>query len=94
MKVAQNIVKRLAVTEKSSRLSATANQYVLEVAPDANKLEIKKAVESLFKVKVTGVRTYNRASRTVRDRRNRPARLAGCKRAIVTLQAGDKIDLT
>lgn len=94
MKLPQNIVKRLALTEKSSRLSASANQYVFDVAPDSNKLEIKSAVEALFKVKVLGVRTLNRSSQFTRDRRNRVARTSAFKRAIVTLQQGDKIDLT
>jgi len=93
MKQAQTIIRRLTLTEKSSRLSETANQYIVEVAADANKIEIKSAVEQLFKVKVVRVNTLNRRPRFVRDRRGRDGRLAGAKRAIVTLKQGDKIQL-
>lgn len=93
MKHAQAIIRRLTLTEKGSRLSETANQYFIDVATDANKLEIKRAVEEQFKVKVVRVNTLNRRPRIVRDRRGRDGRQAGCKRAIVTLKQGDKIQL-
>ena len=70
MRTPQSIIKRPLLTEKSARLRETggaaqapaegtdvAQQIVFEVAPDANKIEIRQAIQSLFKVSVTGVRT-------------------------------------
>jgi large subunit ribosomal protein L23 len=94
MKQPQNVIKRMTMTEKGSRLSETANQYVLEVHPDANKIEIKRAVEQLFKVTVRRVNTLNRMGRETSARRSRAGVTAAVKRAIVTLKQGDKIDLT
>jgi len=94
MKQPQNVIKRMTMTEKGSRLSETANQYVFEVHRDANKIEIKRAVEQLFKVNVIRVNTLNRIGRETSARRFRAGTTAAVKRAIVTLKQGDKIDLT
>lgn len=94
MKQSELIVKRLDLTEKGARLSEQDNQYLFEVAPDANKIEIKRAVEALFKVKVEKVNTLNRVGKAKRNRRGQTGYRADWKRAIVTLQEGDKIDLT
>ena len=94
MKHAQSVVRRLMLSEKGARLSETENKYFVEVAPNANKIDIKRAVEQLFKVKVVGVNTLNRMGKLKRDRRWRLSHAASWKRAVVTLKAGDKIDLT
>jgi large subunit ribosomal protein L23 len=94
MKQAQTIIKRMLLTEKSTRLTEHGNHYVFEVYPHTNKLEIKRAVEQLFKVNVTKVNTLNRKSVATSGRRYRPGHTSASKRAIVTLKAGQKIDLT
>lgn len=93
MKPTQDIIKRIVLTEKGSRLTSFGNQYLFEVSPDSNKLEIKRAVEQLFKVNVTRVNTMNRRPKATSARRFRPGRTAGSKRALVKLKSGEKIDL-
>jgi len=68
------------------------NKYTFMVAPDANKTQIKLAVEQVFGVKVTGVNTNNREGKRVRTRSGW-GRRAATKRAIVTVAAGDRIDI-
>lgn len=79
------------VSEKSTRLADTNRQFTFRVAPDANKREIAKAVESLFEVKVTAVQVVN-----MKGKRKRFGRFEGrrtdWKKAYVTLQEGDDID--
>ena len=104
MRDAQSIIKRPLLTEKSSRLRETggaadrhaegdsyAQQVVFEVARDANKIEIRGAVQSLFKVTVTSVRTL-----VVRGKQKRVGRFSGrrpsWKKAFVTLKPGDNIE--
>ena len=104
MRDAQSIIRRPLLTEKSSRLRETggaaerhaegdtyAQQVVFEVARDANKIEIHGAVQSLFKVTVTSVRTL-----VVRGKQKRVGRFAGrrpsWKKALVTLKPGDNIE--
>jgi len=79
------------VSEKSYGL-LDENKYTFIVAPDANKTQIKLAVEQVFGVKVTGVNTNNRAGKRVRTRYGW-GRRAATKRAIVTVAAGDRIDI-
>lgn len=79
------------VSEKSTVVADTDNQVVFEVAPDAAKHEIKAAVESLFKVKVTGVTTLNVKGKTKRFR-GRPGRRSGWKKAYVSLAEGEELD--
>ena len=85
------IIRRVQITEKGTKL-ACENQYILEVAPQANKIEIKDAVEKYFGVHVLAVRTqnYKGALRTLRNRR--VVRDSGWKRAIVTVKAGERIE--
>jgi len=85
------IVRKVQITEKGTKL-ACENQYILEVAPKANKIEIRKAVEDQFGVHVLAVRTqnYKGALRTLRNRR--VIRDSGWKRAIVTVKAGERIE--
>ena len=79
------------VSEKSYGL-LDANKYTFLVRPDANKTEIKIAVEKVFNVKVTAVNTLNRQGKRKRTRFGY-GRRRNVKRAIVTLRAGDRIDV-
>jgi large subunit ribosomal protein L23 len=79
------------ITEKGTFVNETGNQVLFQVRPDANKIEIKQAVEKLFKVKVVKVRTANVLGKTRRVGRsmgNRP----DWKKAYVTLAEGQRID--
>jgi large subunit ribosomal protein L23 len=104
MRDAQSIIKRPLLTEKSARLRETggaasapaegdsyAQQVVFEVARDSNKIEIRGAIEKLFNVTVTNVRTL-----VVRGKVKRVGRFSGqrpgWKKAFVTLKAGDNIE--
>ena len=79
------------VSEKSYAL-LDENKYTFIVSPDANKTQIKIAVEQVFGVKVTSVNTANRAGKRVRTRTGF-GRRAATKRAIVSVAAGDRIDI-
>lgn len=79
------------VSEKSTVVSDSDNQVVFEVARDATKQEIKAAVESLFKVKVTGVTTLNVKGKVKRFR-GRPGKRSGWKKAYVSLAEGEELD--
>ncbi len=86
----ENIIKRpIALTEKAARLKEQ-NQVVFEVAPEANKIQIRDAVEALFEVKVTGVNTLVQRGKQKRMGR-RLAKRRNWKKAIVTLRTGDDI---
>ena len=93
MKSAYTIVKTLILSEKISREMEKNNRYCFKVEPAANKLEIKQAVEQLFKVHVVKVNTMRRKGKLKRERAARYGRTSGHKRAIVTLKAGDKIEI-
>ena len=89
---AQDVIKRPLQTEKGTALNESSNIYLFEVARAANKVEIKLAVEKLFGVKVTIVRTVNTHGKIVRRGLN-ASRRANIKKAYVTLKQGDKIAL-
>lgn len=91
MKDPYDILKKPLITEKSTSLLQD-NKYTFKVNPDANKTEIKQAVESIFKVKVEKVNTMNVKGRKKRVR-NIPGRTSDSKKAIVTLKKGDKIEI-
>ncbi|MGH7830160.1 MAG: 50S ribosomal protein L23 [Candidatus Binatia bacterium] len=91
MKEPQNIIQAPLVTEKGSFLAEKGNQVLFRVRPDANKIEVKKAVETLFKVKVMKVRMVRYLGKIRRVGRNM-GRLPQWKKAYVTLKEGDKID--
>jgi large subunit ribosomal protein L23 len=91
-KDAYSIIKRPIVTEKSMAASAL-NKYVFEVAKDSNKIEIGKAVEEIFKVKVDKVNTLTVKGKTKRMGRNPSGKTPDWKKAVVTLQAGHRIEL-
>ena len=86
---ANQIIRRPLVTEKSTILREEGNVIAFEVDPNANKIEVKRAVEQLFKVKVEEVRLFN-----VRGKMKRMGRWAGKRRdwrkAYVRLKAGEK----
>ncbi len=87
-----DIIRAPAITEKATLLSE-ANQIVFNVAGTASKPEIKKAVEELFNVKVKAVNTLVRKGKTKRFRGIR-GRQSDVKKAIVTLEDGQSIDVT
>jgi large subunit ribosomal protein L23 len=86
------IIRPIVFSEKANRLKDENNQYVFLVHDDANKIQIREAVESLFNVKVTGVRTLIRRGHMARMGMRRGQRISR-KRAIVTLREGDSIEL-
>ena len=85
------IIKAPVITEKAAVLGQ-GNQYLFKVDPRANKLEIKEAIEKIFNVKVTSIRTIN-----VKPKKRRVGRYTGLtnrsKKAIVTLAEGQTIEL-
>jgi large subunit ribosomal protein L23 len=85
-----DIVLKPIVTEKSSLAKETGNQYVFEVARHANKIEIAKAVERLFKVKVLAVRVMNMEGKTRRLGKHSGKR-SDWRKAIVKIGPKDKI---
>lgn len=86
-----DVVVSPVITEKSTILSEH-NQVVFEVSIDANKIQIKDAIEALFKVKVMAVNTLRVKGKTKRFR-GIPGRRKDVKKAVVTLQDGDTIDI-
>src|SRR3970040_905414 len=91
MRGPHQIIRRTLLTEKGTELKDHANQYLFEVARDANKIEIKRAVESLFRVKVLQVRTLS-----MRGKKKKVGRSVGrhpdWKKAVATLKEGDRIE--
>ena len=85
------IIKAPVITEKS-QIAKSEGKYTFKVDPKANKLEIKEAIEKIFKVKVTSIRTLD-----VKPKKSRVGRYTGLtdryKKAIVTLAEGQTIDL-
>ncbi len=81
------------LSEKSVIAKDEQNRYTFRVNPAANKTEIRKAVETLFKVKVSAVRTANIPGKLHRVGRHEGYR-SDWKKAIVTVKAGQKIDMT
>ena len=93
MRDPHNVLIRPVVSEKSYGLMDN-NVYVFVVDPDATKIEVRLAVEQAFGVRVTKVNTLNRKGKAKRNRRNNTiGHRVDTKRAMVTLQPGDSIDL-
>jgi len=86
-----SVIKKPHVTEKTSLGSDSTNTVSLVVDREANKIEIKQAVETLFKVKVSDVRTVNVAGKIKRFGKT-SAKRSNWKKAYVTLQEGQSID--
>lgn len=91
MKGPQEIIQAPLISEKGSLLAETTQQVLFKVRPDANKIEVKKAVENLFKVKVLKVRMARYLGKLRRVGRN-TGRRPQWKKAYVTLREGDRID--
>ena len=89
------IIKKPVITEKMTAISEKLNKYAFIVDKNANKIEIKKAVEKLYDVKVEAVNTMNYAGKT-KSRYTKSGVVSGrtpaFKKAIVTLKEGDTID--
>jgi large subunit ribosomal protein L23 len=90
---ADKILKFLRLTEKSNKLSSELGQYTFQVFGHANKHQIAQAVEETFKVTVRRVNTATYRGKNKKDRKGRPSIGSDYKKAIVTLKAGDKIEL-
>lgn len=90
---ADKVLKHVRLTEKSNGQSAELGQYTFEVATTAAKGAIAQAVEQTFKVTVKRVNVQNYRGKTTRSRQGRPGTKSDFKKAIVTLKAGDKIEL-
>ena len=87
-----NVIIKPLVTEKSTHQQATRNAYAFQVHPDANKHQIKDAVEQLYNVKVADVRTMNRKGKPRRSR-FKITKTSAWKRAVVVLREDSRIDL-
>jgi large subunit ribosomal protein L23 len=92
MRDPRDIIIRPIFTEKAVRMKDAENKYVFEVAKDANKPEIKKAIETLFKVHVEKVAVVNYKGKSRRLRRA-IGKTKSFKKAIVTLKKGERIPI-
>lgn len=90
-----DVIRRPVITEKSNILASDLNHYAFEVAPTANKIQIKEAVELIFDLpgKVTKVRTMVMPAKRGRRGRKYFIRSRQWKKAIVTLESGETIEL-
>jgi large subunit ribosomal protein L23 len=93
MKDPHSVIQTIRLSEKATRLGETNNEYVFLVNPQANKLEIKRAVEAHFGKKVIGVRTANFFGKARRERRADAGRTNHWKKAVVRLKEGETLDL-
>ena len=88
----RDIILAPVITEKSSMIAANGDRIVFKVSKDANKTQIKQAIEKIYNVKVTKVNTIN-----VKPKKKRVGRYVGTtsayKKAIITLAEGSKIEL-
>lgn len=85
-------IQTVILSEKANILSDSQNQYVFRVNRKANKIQIKNAIERIFKKKVLAVRTANYRGKAKRERRPDYGRTAHWKKAIVTLAPGEKLE--
>lgn len=88
------IIKTVRLTEKGTRQSENLNQYTVVADYRANKIQIRNAVQELFKVKVLRVNTMNVPGKARRKRTAQAGTTSEWKKAVVTLKDGDKINLT
>ena len=89
MKNSADVIKEILLTEKGTRMSEEQNQYLFRVAKEANKIEIKKAVEELFNVRVMAVNTMHRKGKKKRQRTAQYGTTASWKRAVVKVHPED-----
>ena len=91
LRTSENIIRRpIILSEKSTRLREGDNQVIFEVAPTANKIEIRNAIQKLFGVTVVSVNTMLIRGKEKRMGRGY-ARLRNWKKAVITLKTGDEI---
>ena len=88
------VIKTVRLTEKGTRQAEKFNQYTVVADRRANKVQIRQAVQELFKVKVVKINTLNVRGKFRRQRTVQAGQTPDWKKAIVTLKAGDKITLT
>lgn len=88
------IIKTVRMTEKGTSQGEKFNQYTVVADRRANKIQIRHAVQELFKVKVLKVNTVNVRGKARRQRTTQAGKAPDWKKAIVTLKDGDKIVLT
>ncbi len=88
----KTIIRKVSVTEKGTLIGAK-NQYMLEVAPEATKPQIREAVEAQFGVHVKSVNTANYRPRAVPPPPRRTTQTQAWKRAYVTLREGERIEI-
>lgn len=88
------IIKTVRLTEKGTRQGEQFNQYTVVADRRANKMQIRQAVQELFKVKVVSVNTMNVHGKARRQRTHQAGKSPDWKKAVVTLKEGDKIVLT
>ena len=88
-----DVVREPLITEKITKNQESLSRYAFKVHPDANKKQIKSAVEKIFNVHVVTVNTLNQQGKWRRVR-FQPGVTAAWKKAIVTLKKGEKIDIT
>lgn len=86
------IIERPMVTEKSVT-AAEAGKYTFKVNPDANKIEIREAIEKIYKVHVTKVNTVTVRGKSYRLGRVKQRKRPDWKKAVVALQPGEKIEI-
>ena len=91
MKEPYSVVLGTVITERSTDLQEHQNKYTFKVDPRATKIDIKRAVEGIFKVRVRQVNTVRMPGKPRRVRLQ-PGYTAGWKKAVVTLEEGDSID--
>lgn len=88
------IIKTVRITEKGTVQGEKFNQYTVVADRRANKIQIRQAVQELFKVTVLAVNTLNVRGKFRRQRTTQAGQAPSWKKAIVTLKKGDKISLT
>jgi len=88
------VIKSVRMTEKGARQGEKFNQYILIADQRANKVQIRQAVQELFKVTVLRVNTLNVRGKARRQRTAHAGKDPNWKKAVVTLKQGDKISLT
>ena len=93
MKSSSELIKQILLTEKGTYLTESENKYQFRVSMNANKVEIKRAIEELFSVRVTAVNTMRRKGKKKRERTASYGTTAAWKRAVVTLHVDDSINL-
>jgi large subunit ribosomal protein L23 len=90
--IPQSIIVRPVITERATIMRDKSNKYMFEIATQANKQEVKAAVEELFKVKVESVNVMNVLGK-FRRIRGKLGKKSDWKKALVTLKKGNKIDI-